>query len=322
MFSIHARLWKGTAESAVDLQELLPSEFTNSTAYSIDAAGNIYGLAATMDGTAHAVEWLTQAANLANISTRAFVGTDDNVLIAGFIVNGTQNKPLLIRGLGPSLAGPPSNVPLVLPDPSLELHDSSGAIVTANDDWKDMQETEIKATGIPPTNDFESAVLASLAPGAYTVVLRGTNATVGNGLVEFYDLDKSLDSRLVNISTRGLVETDDEVMIGGFIVGGAEDGTVLVRAIGPSLAQFNVANALADPVLEIHDESGAIVASNDNWKESQENEIEATGIPPTDDKESATLLSLAPGNYTAIIHGANNTTGVALVEAYQLPPSL
>jgi hypothetical protein len=319
-FFIHARLWKGTADSAVDLHDLLPPGFTNSTAYSIDAAGNIYGLASDSNGVSHAVEWLTQSADLANISTRAFVGTDDKVLIAGFIVNGTQNKPILIRGLGPSLAMPPINLPTVLEDPTLELHDSTCAIIGSNNNWKDAQEAEIEATNIAPTNDAESAILASLAPGAYTVILRGADATVGNGLVDFYDLDSSLDSRLPNISSRGSVQTGDGVMIVGFIVGGAEDGVVLARAIGPSLTQFGVAGALADPTLELHDASGAVIASNDDWKDSQEAAITATGIPPNNDKESAILATLAPGNYTAIVRGALNTTGVALVEAYQLPP--
>lgn len=319
-FFIHARLWKGTAESAFDLHDLLPPGFTNSTACSIDAAGNIYGIATDESGAQHAIEWLTQAANLANISTRAFVGTEDNVLIAGFIISGTQDKPILIRGLGPSLATPPINLPTVLGDPTLELHDSTGATIRSNDNWKDTQQTEIEATGIPPTNDAESAILTSLAPGAYTVILRGADATVGNGLVEFYDLDTSLDSRLPNISSRGLVQTGDDVMIGGFIVGGAEDGVVLVRAIGPSLTQYGVAGALADPTLELHDSSGAVVGSDDDWKDSQKADITATGISPTNDKESAILATLAPGNYTAIVRGANDTAGVALVEAYQLPP--
>lgn len=318
VFFSHARLWKGTADSAVDLHDFLPDNLVNSTAYSIDAAGNIYGVAYESDGTPHAVEWLTQAARLGNISTRAQVGSGDNVLIAGFIVNGTQPKPILIRGLGPSLALPPSNLPSVLEDPTLELHDSTGTTIGGNDNWKETQQDAIEATGIAPTDDAEAAILAQLAPGAYTVILRGVNETVGNGLVEFYDLDSSLDSRLPNISSRGLVQTGDDVMIGGFIVGGAADGAVLIRAIGPSLTQFNVTDALSDPTLELHDGTGAVIASNDNWKESQQAAIEATGIPPTEDKESAIVATLEPGNYTAIVRGANNATGVALIEAYKL----
>ena len=320
-FFFHARLWKGTADSAVDLNDLLPTYLTNSRAYSIDAAGNIYGLAYESDGTLHAVEWLTQAANLANISTRAYVGAEDNVLIAGFIVNGTQDKPILIRGIGTSLGLPPVNLPSVLEDPTLELHDSAGTIIGSNDNWKDTQQDAIEATGLAPTEDAEAAILATLAPGAYTVILRGANGTVGDGLVDFYDLDTSLDSRLPNISSRGLVQTGDDVMIGGFIVGGAEDGTVLLRAIGPSLTQFGVSNALSDPTLELHDGTGALIASDDNWKETQQAAIAATGLAPADNKESAILATLAPGSYTAIVRGASNTTGVALVEAYQLAPA-
>ena len=320
-FFIHARLWKGTAQSAVDLNDLLPTYLTNSTAYSVDAAGNIFGTAYEADGTLHAVEWLTQAANLANISTRAFVGTGEHVLIAGFIVNGTQDKPILIRGLGPSLGLPPSNLPTVLENPLLELHDSTGAIIGANDDWQDTQKAAIEETGAAPTEDAESALLSTLAPGAYTVVLRGVDDTVGNGLVEFYDLDSNLDSRLPNISSRGFVQTGNDVLIGGFIVGGDEDGVVLIRAIGPSLSPLGLTDALADPELELHDASGDIIASNNDWKDSQQAAIAATGIPPTDDKEAAILSTLAPGNYTAVVRGANSTTGVALVEAYQLRPS-
>ncbi len=319
-FSNHARLWKGTAESSVDLDNLLPSYLSYSTAFSIDAAGNIFGLAYdTSDGTPHAVEWLTQAANLANISSRAYVETGDNVLIAGFIVNGTQDKPILIRGLGPSLALPPINLPSVLEDPTLELHDSTGAIIGSNDNWKNTQQDMIEATGIAPTEDAEAAILASLPPGAYTAILRGVKRTVGNALVEFYDLDTSLDSRLPNISSRGLVRTGDDVIICGFIVGGAKDGNVLIRAIGPSLT--GVSDALSDPTLELHDATGALIASNNDWKETQQAAIEATGIPPTEDKESAILTTLAPGSYTAIVRGMNNTVGIALVEAYQLAPT-
>jgi len=315
---IHAELWKGTADSALDLHDLLPDHLTSSTAYSIDAAGNIYGIAYESDATPHAVEWLTQAATLANISTRAMVGAGDNVLIAGFIVNGTQTKPILVRGLGPSLAGPPFSVPSVLADPTLELYDSTGAIIQSNDNWKDTHEVAIEATGLAPTSDSEAAILAQLTPGAYTAILRGANETVGNGLVEFYDLDTTLDSRLANISSRGLVQTGDEVMIGGFITGGAESGEVLVRALGPSLAQLHVAGVLSDPTLELHDENGAVIGSNDNWQDTQGAAIEATGIAPTDPKEAALISALAPGNYTAIVRGANGTTGISLVEVYKL----
>ena len=170
-------------------------------------------------------------------------------------------------------------------------------------------------TTIAPTNDKEAAILTALDPGAYTAIVRGVGGTTGVGPVEAYDLDSTVDSKLANISTRGLVQTGDNVMIGGFIVTGATPTNTLIRALGPSLP---VMGALADPTLELHDGNGAVIATNDNWKDTQQAAIEATTIPPTNDAESAIVQTLAPGAYTAIVRGKNNTTGVALVEAYQL----
>jgi len=256
---------------------------------------------------------------LANISTRLTVGTNDNVLIGGFIIAGSAQRTVLIRGLGPSLAS--QNVPNVLANPTLELHDASGAIVASNDDWRDSQEQAIEDTGIPPTDDLESAIVAMVDPGAYTAVLGGKNNGTGNGLVEVYDLGSAtdLETRLVNISTRGFVQTGDNVMIGGTIIQGAVEKHILVRALGPSLASQNVPNVLANPTLDIADGSGNIIASNDDWRDTQEAEIIASTIPPTDDLESAVDLHLMPGSYTAIVRGANNSTGNALVEFYELP---
>jgi len=261
---------------------------------------------------------------LLNISTRMRVLTGEQVLIAGFIVTGTDPKEVLIRGIGPSLNG----VGVTLSDPTLELHQGSTTLVT-NDNWKindqtgQSQEAEIRATTIPPTNDLESEILATLSPGAYTAILAGKNGGTGVGLVEVYDLAQGANSKLANISTRGFVDTGNNVMIGGLIVGGGTGGgtaRVLVRALGPSIP---VAGALADPTLELHDGSGTTIATNDNWKTrpdgtSQQAEIEATTIPPTNDLESALMQTLPPGNYTAIVRGKNNTTGVGLVEAYSL----
>jgi hypothetical protein len=188
------------------------------------------------------------------------------------------------------------------------------------DDWKDTQQAEIEATTIPPTDDHESAIVQSLLPGAYTAIVRGKNGTTGVGLVEAYDLDQPADSRLANISTRGFIDTGDNVMIGGFIIGPADLGaaTVLIRGIGPSLASAGVADPLQDPTLELHDGNGALLTSNNDWKDTQQSEIEATTIPPTDDRESAILQTLAPGSYTAIVRGVDDTTGVGLVEVYHL----
>jgi len=248
---------------------------------------------------------------LANISTRLLVETGDDVLIGGFIVTGTHSKSVLLRAIGPSLP-----VDGKLANPVLELHDSTGAIIATNDDWQsNANKQEIIDTGIPPTNPLESALLLTLDPGAYTAIVRGVNDSTGIALVESYDLDRTTDAKLANISTRGLVQTGDNVMIGGFIVLGTLPDDVLIRAIGPSLP---VSGSLADPLLELHNADGSILATNDNWRDTQEAEIEATGIPPTNDAESAIISTLDPGNYTAIVRGVGNTGGVALVEAYGL----
>jgi hypothetical protein len=203
-----------------------------------------------------------------------------------------------------------------LADPTLELHDSSGGIVAANDNWRDIQQDELQATTIPPSSDYEPAIVASLNPGAYTAVLAGKGRTTGVGLVEIYDLDQTVDSKLANISTRGFVGQGDNILIGGTIVIGNASTNVLFRAIGPSLP--GVGNALQDPTLELHDGQGSTIATNDNWQDSQAADIRATTIPPSDPREAAIFRQLAPGAYTAVVRGKNNTTGVALVEAYQL----
>ncbi|MEY2490439.1 MAG: hypothetical protein QOC70_2381 [Verrucomicrobiota bacterium] len=248
---------------------------------------------------------------LANISTRLAVGTGDNVLIAGFIVTGSQPKRVLLRGLGPLLP-----VSENLTDPTLELHDSSGAIVAANDNWRDTQQDELQATTIQPSNDYDSAIVKSLNPGAYTVILAGKGGITGVGLAEVYDLDLTVDSKLANIATRGFVDRGNNVLIGGTIVIGNGSTRVLFRALGPSVP--GVPNALQDTTLELHDGQGSLIASNDNWQDTQAAEIQATTIPPPDPREAAILHQLTPGAYTAIVRGKNNTVGVALVEAYQI----
>jgi hypothetical protein len=251
------------------------------------------------------------AVHLANISTRLAVGTGNNVLIAGFIVTGNQQKKIIVRGIGPTL---PVNENLA--DPTLELHDSSGATAAANENWRDTQQDEVQATTIPPSNDYESAIVRSVAPGNYTAILAGKGGTTGVGVVEVYDLDLTVDSKLANISTRGFVDQGDTVLIAGTIVVGSGTTNVLFRAIGPSLP--NIPNALQDPTLELHDGQGSVIASNDNWQDSQAAAIQATTIPPNDPREAAILRQLTPGNYTAIVRGKDNSTGVAVVEAYQL----
>lgn len=249
-----------------------------------------------------------------NISTRLRVETGDNALIGGFIVTGTQPKKAIVRAIGPSLA---AFFPDALLDPTLELRNSSGGVIASNDNWRSSQEAEITATGVQPTSDMESAIIAMLPANnaAYTAIVRGVADGTGIGVVEAYDLDRAVDSKLANISTRGLVQTGNNVLIGGLIVQGQSPLRVILRAIGPSLT---ISGALADPVLELHDGNGALMALNDNWRTDQEPEIIATTIPPTNDFEAAIVRDLAPGSYTAIVRGANETTGIAVVEAYAL----
>lgn len=253
------------------------------------------------------------ASTLGNISTRLRVETGDNVLIGGFIITGTQPKKIIVRAIGPSL-------PLIgaLADPLLELRNSSGGLLASNDNWRSNQEAEIIATGIPPSNNLESAIVTTLSANssAYTAIVRGVNNGTGIGVVEAYDLNQAVDSKLANISTRGLVQTGDNVLIGGLIVLGQDPLRVIVRAIGPSVP---VPGALRDPTLEMHDSNGALIASNDNWRTDQEAEIIATGIPPTNDLESAIVRTLSPAAYTAIVRGVGaEPTGIALVEVYAL----
>jgi hypothetical protein len=256
--------------------------------------------------------------HLANISTRMRVESGDTVLIAGFIVQGSGNKKLVVRGIGPSLGG--FGVADALQDPTLQLFSGDNQL-GANDNWPDNPNAaEIVTTGLAPANGNESALLVLLAPGAYTAVLRGNNNGTGVGLVEVYDLDTAGPAKVVNISTRGFVFTGDNVMIGGFIITGTDPAQLVVRAIGPSLDAFGVPTPLADPFLEIHDSNGVTIQTNNNWRDTQEVALLATGLAPSNDAESAVLIPVAPGNYTAIVKGADDGTGNALVEVYQLVP--
>ena len=254
----------------------------------------------------------SSAPTLANISTRLRVETGDNALIGGLIVTGSQQKKIIIRAIGPSLSFPDK-----LTDPILELHDSSGALLETNDNWFDsLNRQAIIDSGIPPSNSLESAIVRSVAPGNYTAVVRGVNNGTGIGVVEAYDLDPSADSKLANISTRGFVQTGDNVLIAGTIVVGQTSQKVIVRGIGPSLS---VPGKMADPTLELRDGNGALLEGNDNWQDSPNKQaiIDST-IPPSDPLESAIVRTLTPGNYTAILRGVNNTTGIAVVEVYAL----
>lgn len=237
------------------------------------------------------------------------------------IANGTESKTVIIRAVGPSLAE--FGVPGVLPDPTLELYQGN-TLLLSNDDWRNStQQVEIQNSGFAPGNDAESAVIWTLQPGEnYTAIMRGKNGLTGIGVVETFDLDPTAASHLADISTRGFVETDDNVMIAGLIVMPG-DGTsltrILVRALGPTLSDFGVPDALANPTLDLVDSNGTPILSNDDWKDAQRIEIEATGLAPNHDEESALIQSVAPGAYTAIVRGRNRTTGVGLVEVYHIP---
>ncbi len=254
-----------------------------------------------------------------NISTRETVGTGENVLIGGFIVTGTTPKNVLLRALGPSLAA--AGLTGVLQDPTLALHDGSDSIVARNDNWKSDQEAAIAATGIPPNDFRESAIVATLDPGQYTAVLQGKGGGSGTALVEAYDLDSTPASQFANISTRGLVGTGTDVLIGGLIVSAENSGqaNVVVRALGPSLGAAGVGDTLPDPTLDLHNANGAILAWNDDWRETQEAIISSTGLAPKNDKESAIFATLPAGEYTAVVSGQGQTTGVGLVEVYNIP---
>jgi len=271
---------------------------------------------------------INPAEALANISTRLKVGTGNNVLIGGFIITGSEPKTVILRAMGPSLSA--FGVPGALSDPNLELHNQANSTIATNDDWRTTQiggvitanqRPAIQATGLAPSQDVESAILVTLSPGNYTAVVRGFGSATGVGLVEVYDLSPGANGRIANISTRGFVENGDSAMIGGFIIGGnpGSGGKVVIRGLGPSLAASGVTNPMADPTLEVHDANGGVLAFNNDWKDSQELDIEATGLAPSKPVESAILMTLLPGNFTAVLRGRDNTTGNGLVEVYNIP---
>ena len=223
---------------------------------------------------------------------------------------------MLLRAIGPSLTG--SGIPGALADPVLELHGPGAFATITNDNWRDTQEAEIQATGIPPTNNLESAIDATLAPGNYTAIVKGKNNTSGVALVEVYDLHQSV-GKLANISTRAFVGTGSDIVIAGFILGnnGGND-RIAVRGLGPSLTAAGLSNVLADPVLELRDSNGVLRASNNDWQDNpaQAAELTAAGLAPTNNLESGIAATLPPGAYTALLAGLNNGTGIGLVEVY------
>ena len=251
---------------------------------------------------------------LLNVSTRVRVESGSSVMIGGFIVTGEAPKKVALRAIGPSLAD--AGLSDVLADPVLELHDATGALVAQNDNCSSLPTDSIPA-GLRLSKGVESFISATLVPGRYTAVVRSADSRSGVALFELYDLDLA-NSRIANISTRGEVGTDSNIMIGGFIVGGADPTRVILRAIGPSLAANGIRNALPDPVLSLFDGNGSLIFTNDNWRSVQESQINATGVSPADDREAAIVATLLPGNYTATVSDANRASGIALVEVYDL----
>ena len=257
-----------------------------------------------------------QQVTLDNISSRVFVQTGNEVMIGGFIVQGTTPKTLVLRAIGPSLRA--AGVVGALPDPALDIRDATGALIATNDTWNQADAQALLALGLAPLDIREAALVLTLPAGSYSAIVHGTGSNNrGVALFELYNLDRTSGS-VANISTRGKVGTGDDVMIGGFIVGGSTATKVIVRAIGPSLLSQGIPDALLDPTLELYNSDGSLIASNDSWRSDQETAIVGTTIPPTDNREAAIIRTLAPSGYSAIIRGQNGSTGVALFEVYGL----
>jgi glucose/arabinose dehydrogenase len=292
----------------------------------VHSTGSLYYLAQGNSGQVFKIQYPLSTptptptpAQAVNISTRLRVETGDRVMIGGFIVTGTQAKKVAIRGIGPSLAG--SGLSNLVADPTLQLRGSGGVLVMQNDNWQDdpAQAAELTTLGLGLQDARESGIVATLQPAAYTVIMAGKNQTSGIGLVEVYDADTTASSQLANISTRGFVQTGDNVMIGGFILGvNSANARVAVRGIGPSLTRFGLSGVLADPVLELRDHNGTLVVSNDNWTDDPLSaaQLMASGLALQDLHESGIFASLPPGAFTAILAGKNGGTGIALVEIY------
>jgi hypothetical protein len=291
------------------------------------AAGTTYTISAgsTQQYSGTLVLTLTSApaytGSLLNLSTRMAVGTGNDVLIGGFILRNGPKK-VVIRAIGPSLAQ--SGISNTLSDPFLELHDAAGTLITQNNNWQDDpdQAGAIQASGLAPRDPRESAVIVTLPASSYTAIIRGVNNTTGVALVEVYDTEgTAAPAKAVNVSTRGFVSTGNSVMIAGFIVGGSSPAYVIIRGIGPSLAGFGVINVLQNPVLELYDAGGHRLITIDNWQDvSNYGQVVAAGLAPSDSRECALSTFLDPGAYTAVLRGLNNTTGVGLVEVYNLLP--
>ncbi len=287
------------------------ARFKSPQGIAVDGAGKLY----VADTGNHTIRVSgPRSVRAGNISTRARVGTGPEVLIGGFIITGTPPKRVIVRAVGPSLTQ--FGVPGAMQDPTVTLFDANSQPIRSNDNWRSTQETEIMASGVAPTDNREAALIETLPAGNYTAVVSGVGDETGVAVVEVYDLEPASTSRMGNIATRGKVFQGDNAMIAGFILSGTGTTQVVVRAIGPTLAQFGVVGPLDDTTLDLRDANGAQIASNDDWRSTQQQEIILAGLAPNDDREAAILANLGPGAYTAIVRGKNDTIGVALVEAY------
>jgi hypothetical protein len=249
--------------------------------------------------------------------------TGNNVAIGGFTITGSVPKHVIIRALGPSLTRFGFSTAEVLADPTLEVHGPGAFGTITNNNWRDSQEAQIKADNLAPTNDLESAIDATLPPGAYTAIVSGNGSAVGLCTFEVYDLDTAATSKLANLSSRAFVGTGNNVVIAGFVLGNNQgNDNIVVRGLGPSLSSFGIANTLADPTLELRDENGTLLKANNDWQDdpAQAALITGAGLAPSDSKESAIAANLPPGLYTAILAGLNNGQGVGTVEVYDRGP--
>lgn len=313
--------WIRVFDSAAGSASAFATGISSPVDLQVGPDGCLYYLARGNNGQVFRVSAV--ASQPLNISVRSRVGTGNDVMISGFILTAGSAKKLILRGLGPSLQQ--AGVPDPLPDPVLELRANDNSLISTNNNWKEntpAEQQDITNNQLAPSNDLESAIVATLQPGTYTAIIRGQGNTSGVGLLEVYDVDRTVSSRLANISGRASVQTGTNVLISGFIVGqNSGAAKVVVRGMGPSLAQSGIANPLADPTLELRDNNGALVISNDNWQDNadQAAQISATGLAPGNAQESAIATSLLPGTYTAIVAGKSGGTGVGLVEVYNLP---
>lgn len=308
-------------EAAVSDTKLLVTGKAAGTAQVTVTATDLDGATVSQTFTVNVV---AAPGRLVNISTRMQVRTGEEVLIGGFIMRGDAPKRVLVRAIGPSLATEGIPADEVLVDPQLELYDGAGNPIAVNDDWGTANKQDIIDTGVPPKSSKEAAILITLPANStglgYTAIVRGAANTIGVALVEVYDLDSGPGSTVLNIATRGRVGTqDDRVMIGGFFIGGTDSKRILVRALGPSLANEGVVGELADPKLELRDAQGNLLQQNNDWESTQKAEIQASTLPPNNAKESALIRTMAPGPYTAIVRSNTSSAGVASVEVYQLP---